>query len=471
MYKLISFKKISVFLLILIFLLTALPHQALAQSELSTEELDQYIKDEYKKTHMPNMSVVIADSKDILFTGNYGEKASASAPYILGSISKSFTAVAVLQLVEQGKIDTGKNAVEYLPDYFDASCKTTVVQLLNHTSGIQTNMTLDSFTSSDKTEPYEYANVNYNLLGLIVERVSGMSFGDYIKKNIFEPLGMKDSYVSLEEAKEGGIMKGHRNYFGLMLPGEFDYPETMTSGWMTLPAAYVISSVNDMAKYLQCWLGQNEEVLSKKSIETAFTDTTPVIEGYEYGYGFGISQTPELTMYVHGGNVENYTTYMVLLPDQEKAVVVLTDACDFFSANDMIVTFAENIGRKLSGIETTDLQDGAYVQTHIILDAIMLLIFAIAFLPLLFLKKWYARAKMSVFKIIALFLLHAAFPTLLLFVPTLLGSPMWVAQRFAPDLSATLLISSVLLYLTGILKVILLVFVLSAKHRAVHFPV
>lgn len=434
-----------------------LPFSISAESTMTDDELNEYIQSEFAKTHIPNMSVEIVDTDSVLFTGNYGDSASADTPFILGSISKSFTAVAIMQLVDQGKIDIDNAAASYLPDIMDASCKTTVRQLLNHTSGIRTNMTLESFSSSDTTAGYEYANVNYNLLGLIVESVSGISYGEYIETNIYEPLGMNHSYVSLEEAKENNIASGHRNYFGIMVDEEFDYPKTMTSGWMTLSAAYLISTANDMGKYLQFWLGGNENVLTENSRNAVFQETTPVIDGYEYGFGWGINRMHDITMYVHGGNVENYTTYMILLPDIEKAVIVLTDACDYFSANDMVITLAENIGCKLSDVKTTDIDDSAYMKTHILLDVAMLVIIAAAVIPLVFIKKWYIGIKKTFKTVFLLLLLHGALPTLFMFVPTILGSPMWVAVRFAPDLSYTLIISSTLLYLTGILKTVCII--------------
>lgn len=447
-------KKIT-FVLAVLVMIGLLPLSALAKLPETDGDLDVYIRNEFEKTHIPDMSVEIVDADEVLFTGNYGNEVSADAPFILGSISKSFTALAIMQLAEQGKIDTDEAISSYLSNV-EPSCKTTVRQLLNHTSGVHTNMTLENFKTSDKVEDYEYANVNYDLLGLIVENVSGLSFDEYIKQNIFEPLGMDNSYVSIDEAKAGGLIDGYRNYFGIMHKEEFDYPQNMTSGWMTLSAAYLISTANDMGKYLQFYLGGNEHVLASESMNRMFHDTVKVIENYEYGFGWGISRTHGVTMYLHGGNVENYTTYMVLLPDLGKGIIVLTNACDFFGANDMVVNLAENIGCKLSGVETADIDSGAYMETHSILNVVMLVIAVLSILPVVFLKKWFLSKKVSFWRIIKLFLIHAALPTLFLLVPAMLGSPMWVALRFAPDLAIVLIAGSGILYLTGIIKIVCL---------------
>jgi CubicO group peptidase (beta-lactamase class C family) len=313
---------------------------------------------------------------------------------------------------------------------------------------------MEDYKTSDTVQKYEYANVNYNLLGLIVEHVSGMSYGEYIKTNIFEPLGMTHSYTSIDEAKANGLIDGYRDYFGFMIADECAYPENMTSGWMTVSAAYLISTANDMGKYLQFYLGGNTRILSDESIYTMFHDTTKVIEDYEYGYGWGISKSPDITMYQHGGNVENYTTYMILLPELGKAVVVLTNASDYFSADGMVVGLAENIGCKLSGIKTIDIDSGAYMTTHIVLDAIMLMIVAADVLSLVFLKKSFQNRKISAIRLIGFVLLHLVLPTLLLLVPNMLGSTLWVGARFAPDLFAVLVFGSSALYLSGICKII-----------------
>lgn len=424
-----------------------------AAEAATVDDLNAYIQGEFEKTNIPAMSVEIVDADSVLLSKQYGDGATADTPFILGSISKSFTALAISQLIEQGKIDVGQPFCTYLPDANQDS-KTTVKQLLNHTSGIRTNMTMEAYKTSDTVQGYEYANVNYNLLGLIVEQVSGMSYGDYVKMNIFEPLGMTHSYASIDEAKADGLIDGYRNYFGLMIADEYAYPKNMTSGWMTLSSAYLISTANDMGKYLQFYLGGNNCILPDESVNKMFHDTTEVIENYEYGYGWGISKAPGITMYLHGGNVENYTTYMVLLPELGKAVVVLTNACDFFSANDMVVKLAENIGCKLSGVETVDIDSGAYAMTHVVLDVIMFAIVVAAVLALVFLKESIRNRKITVIRIIGFVLFHIVFPTFLLLVPTLFGATLWVGARFAPDLFAVIVFSSSILYLTGACKII-----------------
>ena len=448
-------KKFALVLSVILMMTIISPITAHATEQISEDELNSYIQTEFEKTHVPAMSVAIVDTDNVEFIGNYGDCESADTPFILGSISKSFTAVAIMQLVEQGKINLDEPMSAYLPEA-DQSSKTTVKQLLHHTSGIHTYMTLENYSSSDTVTGYEYANVNYNLLGLIVEQASGASYADYLKANIFTPLGMTSSYTSLYEAKTDGLIDGNRNCFGIMYPDEYIYPTKMTSGWMTAASAYIISTANDMGKYLQFYLNGGNDVLSSQSMELMYNDTVSVQENYEYGYGLGIDKTSGVTILTHGGNVENYTTYMFLLPESDKAAIVLTNACDFFVSNDMVIQTAYNIAYKLLAMPTSDIGDSTYMTTHLVINAILLFIAITAILPLFFLKKWRSinKGNIRISSILCTTFIHIFVPTLLLLVPKVFSATMWVAARFAPDVFWVLIISSLLLYLAGIYKIV-----------------
>ncbi|MEG2859435.1 MAG: serine hydrolase domain-containing protein [Clostridia bacterium] len=418
-------------------------------------ELDAYIQQEFKKTHIPAMSVEIVDAQGVAFSGSYGEGSTLDTPYILGSISKSFTAVAIMQLVEQGKIVLADPIAAYLPSV-NSDCKTTVKQLLNQTSGIHTYMTLENYRTPNTTTGWEYANVNYNLLGQIVERVSGIPYGDYIKAHIFKPLQMNHSYVSLEAAKDGGLISGHRNYFGLMIAETVGYPKDTTSGWMTVPAAYIISTANDMGKYLQFYLNGGKGILTPESIHLMHTDTVFAKTDYEYGYGWGVDKRVDETLLSHGGKVENYTTYMFILPDRNLAGIFLFNACDYFVANDMAFQLPYQIARKLMGLKTDDISASAYTRSHLLINGILAMMLLIGLLPLIRIKKWCGKYKeaLNAKGIAFLVLIHAVLPTLLLTMGAVLGIPIAVIARFAPDVFLVQGISSALLYLVGAFKVI-----------------
>lgn len=454
-------KKIALLLSMILFIISLSSSYVHAEEQVAVgepdtyEELGDYIKDEFAKTHIPAMSVEIVDAQGIVFAQSYGDEGNLNSPYILGSISKSFTAVAIMQLVEQGNLELEKPIFNYLPS-IDKNCKTTVKPLLNQTSGINTYMTLENYKTSDSVTDWEYANVNYNLLGQIVENVSGMSYADYITAYIFKPLEMTNSYVSLEAAKQGDLISGYRNYFGFMVRQEMPYPQSTTTGWMTQPAAYLISTANDMGKYLQFYLNGGQGLLSPESIKEMHTDTVFAATDYEYGYGWGADNRTGETLLCHGGNVENYSTYMFMLPERGLAAIVLFNACDYLVANSMAVQLPLNIAYKLMGSETQDIGLSTYSQSHFVIDAVLLAILLVSVLPLFRLKKWCTknREKFSIRSIVFDILIHAFLPTLLLTCIALLGIPMSVVSRFAPDIFIVQIVSGLILYVTGAFKVV-----------------
>ena len=98
-------------------------------------EIDSYLADACEKAHFPSMSITIVDKENVLLSKTYGDCESTDTPFLLGSVSKSFTALSIMQLVEQGKIDLNEKLSDYLPNAKDGN-KITVLQLLNHTSGL-----------------------------------------------------------------------------------------------------------------------------------------------------------------------------------------------------------------------------------------------------------------------------------------------------------------------------------------------
>ena len=160
-----------------------------AKSETEEEtntysEIDTYLQTCVKNAHIPSLSVTIVDKNKVLFSESYGACKNPDTPFLLGSVSKSFTAVCIMQLAEQKKIDLSANISTYLPDATDGE-KITVSQLLNHTSGLGEYQILEDYKIINEQGIHIYANVNYSLLGKIIEAVSGQSYNDYITENVF----------------------------------------------------------------------------------------------------------------------------------------------------------------------------------------------------------------------------------------------------------------------------------------------
>jgi len=417
--------------------------------------IDQYLQKEATEAHIPGMSVVLVDKEEVLFSNTYGDCNSIDAPFIIGSNSKSFTAAAIMQLVEQDKIDLEEPISKYLPGIHEGD-KITVRQLLNHTSGISTYETQENYKVSSKQGTHVYANANYGLLGQIIEAVTKLTYRDYVNTHFFEPLDMEHSFMSLEEAKNNGLIKGNRNYFGRMIPEELPYPDADSRGWISVPAGYIISSAPDMGKYLQFYMNEGEDILQPESIQKMFYDNVKVSDTRSYGFGWGLMQNYSEPVITHGGLVENYITFMFILPDSDIGGVILINTNDYLVANDMTGTIFYGVLELLLGAEPTYINESAYEMKHLMFDGIYLGIVILCILPLLYFGKWKKRLskRKKAKAVISFTLFHIIIPTFLLLVPRILGVSMSVVKGFVPDLYFVLVGSAILAYATGILKII-----------------
>lgn len=417
--------------------------------------LDAYIQNEFTKSHLPGMSLAIVNADAVLFQGSYGEATSGQQPFILGSLSKSFTALAIMQLEEKGLLSLTDRVAQYLPE-FDQTRQTTIRQLLTQTSGLKTSATMENYKAYDTPMPFIYSNQNYNLLGRIVEAVSGESFAEYVQAHIFDPLGMAHSHVDYKSAQADGLIPGSRNYFGLYTHAQMPYPTDMRSGWMTLPAAYIISCAADMGKYLQWYLGDaHPEVLSVQNRARLYSEGERVNNYCQYGYGWFVEAMGSTKLVKHDGVVENYTAFMLLLPEQGTGIVALTNSCDFLVADDYTTSIPMNAAKKILGYPTNDIGESEYWQRHLLDDLLMLALLAACLLPVLLFKRWRGRAHKVPLSAIHIFAVHLALPTLLLtFFSFYLDRPLYVVARFAPDVCIVLCVCAVCLYVIGALKIV-----------------
>ena len=127
------------------------------------EEIDAFLTENVPKTAFPSMSVTIVDKDDVLMSKSYGTPGLEKTTYVLGSVSKSFTALCIMQLAEQGKLSLSDPLSKYLPSVTDGS-KITILQLLNHTSGLGEHQNTGNCHIVGAQGEHVYANVNYSLL-------------------------------------------------------------------------------------------------------------------------------------------------------------------------------------------------------------------------------------------------------------------------------------------------------------------
>jgi CubicO group peptidase (beta-lactamase class C family) len=332
-----------------------------ASSTISFEELDAYMEKHINRLNIPGMALAIVEDNKIVHLRGFGqarpggETPSPKTPFIIGSVTKSFTALAIMQLVECGKIKLDAPVQHYLPWFrvadTKASAQITVRHLLYQTSGLPLNcgrIPLVDFENKPGacerhardiatlklTRPvgseFEYCNMNFNLLGLIIEVVSGQSYEVYVQNHIFDPLGMKHSYTSQSLAKENGLAVGSRYWFA----SPFAIPD-MPIARASFPSAYLMTSSEDLAHYLIAYLNKgrfgNIQILSPSGIDKLHHPAVSANMGGvpmgQYGMGWFIQEIDRTKIVWHPGLVPGFITYIALLPEQKKGVVLLINAC------------------------------------------------------------------------------------------------------------------------------------------------
>ncbi len=331
-------------------------------SEIDFKSIDEYVASKMRAPRIPGLALAIVKDDQIIYLKGYGE-ADASGrpvtpqtPFLIGSVTKSFTALAVMQLVEAGKIELDAPVWRYLPWFRvadpQASAQITVRHLLRQTSGIPEDATTVSWMwPADDAEDdamernvrllstvkltgppgqtFAYANVNYVVLGVIVHAVSDESYEDYLKHHIFAPLQMKNSFVSQDEAMRHGMALGHTWWFG------FPVATTLPYNRSNLPAGYAICSAEDMAHYVIAQMNdgryQEFSILSPDGIALMHAQPAPKT----YGLGWETVQEGGHTLINHDGATGNFQASVFFDPETRTGVFVaanVMNALDAFSS-------------------------------------------------------------------------------------------------------------------------------------------
>lgn len=449
--------KTTVSALLAAWLLVVICSTAPACAAAGAGDIDSYLARCAERAHIPAMSVTIVDQENVLFSQGYGGCPDTGTPFVLGSVSKSFTAVCIMQLVEKGKVDLDAPVSAYLPDAAGGG-QIAVRQLLNHTSGLGEHQTLANCRIIHEQGVHHYANVNYSLLGEIIEAVSGESYSDYLTGHVLQPLGLSHTAATLSQSMENGLIEGYTNFGGFPVKTAHRYPASKNA-WITAPAGYLSSSTDDLGRYLQMYLNGGEDILSRQSIDAMFYGDTVYVDDrtpYWYGYGWlmveGIFPEPVLR---HSGLVETGTSCLFLLPESGRAIAITANMNDYFIANQMMDSIGWGLVSLLLGTAPGEPGGSAYVLGHFWMDLGMLAVWMAAIVPLCLLPQYTRRPRRGRLRpaAVRLVLLHVLLPVLLLsLVPAVFATPLWVARAFVPDVYLTVTVPSALLFTGGILK-------------------
>lgn len=371
---LVKFRVLAVVLLVALLVFPIIgTHQVKGQaSQFSPGEIDRYIQQEMVRTQLPGIAVAIVKGQEIIYLKGFGyaslrtkSPVTPQTIFDLASCSKSFTALAILTLWHNGLIDLDKPLVFYLPEFRladeEAPSQITVRQLLLQTSGLPGDISepvsyhhgndamKELVTAMAGIHPehppgtvFEYANFNYNLLGALVERVSGESFEDFVQEHIFTPLNMENSTLRPEIAARRDRADGHQLLLGRVVTRNIPIYRS------AIPAGWVMSSVEDMGKWLIANLNDGvidgKQVIPAELIETMHTTGVTFTKGdKEAGYGMGwftgLTGDNE-TVFWHGGDTPNFLSEMILLPKEKLGIVMLANGQTCKGAHDIAIGIA-----------------------------------------------------------------------------------------------------------------------------------
>jgi CubicO group peptidase (beta-lactamase class C family) len=291
-------------------------------------------------------AVLVARGDEVLFQGGYGKADleldvpnTPETVFRLGSLTKQFTAAAILQLQDQGRLSVNDTLDRYLPNAPHAG-EVTLAQLLSHSSGIPdppglaegkggSNLrqahTPDEIISLVAGQPleftpgsqYHYCNVCYLMLGRIIEIVSGQSYADYLAEHIFQPAGMTatgvDDASNIVPHRAAGYTWDGQTYRNA------EFVDMSNVGG----AGVLYFTVGDMYKWDRAL--NTDALLSPAAREAFFTPTVSTGDGLSYAYGWFIRETPEHTQALHSGGINGFVTFVIRDAATQLYVVVLSN--------------------------------------------------------------------------------------------------------------------------------------------------
>jgi CubicO group peptidase (beta-lactamase class C family) len=333
-----------------------------AQS-LNTLEIDRFVSDAMKRHSVPGVGLAVVMDGKVVYTKGYGVRdtktnaaVNADTLFSIGSVSKSFTSLGAMQLVDAGKLSLSTKVNSILPNlkFSDASkgATLTLQNLLSHTSGMNRADDLWYFDKTIQTredmlntvakipfnEPvgtsWQYCNQNFVIAGAMLEKTTGKTWEEYTKQNIFTPLNMERSVFETSDAvKDGNYASGFQ--LGINTTENMPAFDRMV---IAGPAGSIISSASDMAQYaafqLSNGIRNGKQLLSKTALETmhsrqieisGFPTSTPGLAFPSYGLAWFNEEYRGINIVEHGGNIDGFSAEVQLVPSKGFGVVILTN--------------------------------------------------------------------------------------------------------------------------------------------------
>ncbi|MEU4408155.1 serine hydrolase domain-containing protein [Streptosporangium sp. NPDC023963] len=398
---------------------------------LTPAAVDAYLDRTMESTGLPGMSVVVTHKGKVVHAGGYGRQSGGElvterTPMRVASVSKSFTAMAVMTLVDDGRISLDEPVAGRLPEFRMADRRAagiTVRQLLNQTSGLS-DTTVDigatraatslagyvsalgtGTLAADPGTRWEYCNVNYDVAARLVEVVGGRSFGDYMEQRVFGPLGMTGSAVGDRVVRPS---EGFNSVYGAWVAR----PEM--PGFRDGGGGGVVTNAADMGRWLISQTGGGRQLVTPGSLRTMHTPSAV----RDYGMGWGEESVGGARLLVHSGNLFTYTAVEAIAPDTGYGFAVMTNGAALYDDTYDVLTGLVAMSRG----GTPDVPGGGRQGFELVLGLIALAAAGLGVLGVLRSRRWASRRAGSPAWRIGLRLAPSLLPVALLAVYPLLIS-------------------------------------------------
>ncbi len=345
---------ICMFLISGIFLNT---HKFAAGSDIGSK-VDEYIST-YQDMELFSGAVLVVKDGEVLLEKGYGKAVyefdianNPETKFRIGSLTKAFTAMAILQLEQKGELMLDDKLTKFIPDYPNGD-KITIHNLLTHTSGIFDHANLPDYDtdrrlkvySVEKTiekfkdkplqfEPgskFEYSNSNYILLGLIIEQTSSQTYGRYVEEQIFKSLTMNDS----------GFEYHYRNYKNFASGYIIENNEIVRAKLRVMSNGHASGALYSTVHDMYLW---DRALYTDKLIDKSRLDKMFVPFKGDYGYGWVIDRLCDRKVIRHGGDTDGYQTNITRFPDDDVCIIILSNL-----ENALVTKISEDVAAIIFG--------------------------------------------------------------------------------------------------------------------------
>lgn len=329
--------------LLLVITVLSLNSQSIVSAQNLTK-IDSLLQEKYPD-NAPGATFLISKNGSVIYKKAFGlANLELNVPmktnnvFKIGSLTKQFTAISILMLIEKGKLNLDDEITKFIPDYPTNGNKITIHHLLTHTSGIKnytkikglkaiaqkdlTPLELINFSKNESIdfvpgEKYKYNNSGYVILGYIIEKVTGQSYADFVEERIFKKLEMTSSqYASQREVIQNRV-SGYQKKDSYINRMDFSLTLAYSAGGL-------MSTVDDLFKWQEAI--KNNLLVSKETTEKAFTNyTLNNGEHTNYGYGWHIKTINNNQTFEHGGATWGFKSMGVYFPDLDIYVIGLSN--------------------------------------------------------------------------------------------------------------------------------------------------